>query len=80
MNAIETKLGLEQSKLATARHVFSEFGNMQSATVYFVMDELRKRSAAENRATTGDGLRWGVLFGFGPGISIETVVLQSVPL
>ncbi|KAG6475110.1 curcumin synthase 2-like [Zingiber officinale] len=80
MNAIETKLGLEQSKLATARHVFSEFGNMQSATVYFVMDELRKRSAAENRETTGDGLRWGVLFGFGPGISIETVVLQSVPL
>ncbi|RRT52266.1 hypothetical protein B296_00042404 [Ensete ventricosum] len=50
---------------------------MISATVLFVMDDVRKRSAAEGRATTGDGLEWGVLFGFGPGLSIETVVLRS---
>ncbi|KAG6508513.1 curcumin synthase 3-like [Zingiber officinale] len=80
MDAIETKLGLKQGKLATARHVFSEYGNMQSATVYFVMDEVRKRSAAEGRATTGEGLEWGVLFGFGPGLTIETVVLRSLPI
>ncbi|KAJ8455954.1 hypothetical protein OPV22_034870 [Ensete ventricosum] len=80
MNAIESKLGLHPEKLSTARHVFAEYGNMQSATVYFVMDEVRKRSAVEGRATTGDGLQWGVLFGFGPGLSIETVVLRSVPL
>ncbi|RZS22503.1 hypothetical protein BHM03_00055289, partial [Ensete ventricosum] len=57
--AIESKLGLHPEKLSTARHVFAESGNMQSATVYFVMDEVRKRSAVEGRATTGDGLQLG---------------------
>nr|3OV3_A Chain A, Curcumin synthase [Curcuma longa]3OV3_B Chain B, Curcumin synthase [Curcuma longa]3OV3_C Chain C, Curcumin synthase [Curcuma longa]3OV3_D Chain D, Curcumin synthase [Curcuma longa] len=80
IDAIEAKLQLSPDKLSTARHVFTEYGNMQSATVYFVMDELRKRSAVEGRSTTGDGLQWGVLLGFGPGLSIETVVLRSMPL
>ncbi|KAG6484054.1 curcumin synthase 3-like [Zingiber officinale] len=80
MDAVEAKLGLEQGKLQSSRHVFSEFGNMMSATVLFVMDEVRKRAAAKGAATTGDGLQWGVLCGFGPGLSIETLVLRSVPL
>ncbi|KAJ8464120.1 hypothetical protein OPV22_026672 [Ensete ventricosum] len=75
----------ELPMISTAQHGTyspSTAGNMQSATVYFVMDEVRKRSAVEGRATTGDGLQWGggVLFGFGPGLSIETVVLRGVPL
>ncbi|URE43787.1 hypothetical protein MUK42_14841, partial [Musa troglodytarum] len=73
MDAIEKKVGLKQEKLRSSRHVFGEYGNMMSATVLFVMDDVRKRSAAEGRATTGDGLEWGVLFGFGPGLTIETV-------
>ncbi|KAJ0093076.1 hypothetical protein Patl1_25903 [Pistacia atlantica] len=28
--------------------------------------------------TTGEGLEWGVLFGFGPGLTVETVVLHRV--
>ncbi|URE43782.1 hypothetical protein MUK42_14841, partial [Musa troglodytarum] len=76
MDAIEKKVGLKQEKLRSSRHVFGEYGNMMSATVLFVMDDVRKRSAAEGRATTGDGLEWGVLFGFGPGLTIETVVLR----
>lgn len=31
MNAIEAKLGLEQRKLRSSRHVFREYGNMMSA-------------------------------------------------
>ncbi|URE43790.1 hypothetical protein MUK42_14841 [Musa troglodytarum] len=73
MDAIEKKVGLKQEKLRSSRHVFGEYGNMMSATVLFVMDDVRRRSAAEGRATTGDGLEWGVLFGFGPGLTIETV-------
>ncbi|URE43786.1 hypothetical protein MUK42_14841, partial [Musa troglodytarum] len=80
MDAIERRLGLQPEKLSTARHVFSEYGNMQSATVYFVLDEVRKRSVTQGQSTTGDGLRWGVLFGFGPGLSIETVVLRGNPI
>ncbi|KAG6526213.1 phenylpropanoylacetyl-CoA synthase-like [Zingiber officinale] len=79
LDQVEARLGLQKERLAATRHVLSEFGNMQSATVLFILDEMRKRSAAEGRATTGEGDEWGVLLGFGPGLSIETVVLRSVP-
>ncbi|KAL6311394.1 hypothetical protein AAG906_025849 [Vitis piasezkii] len=60
-------------------HVLSEYGNMSSACVLFIMDEMRKKSLKEEKTTTGEGLDWGVLFGFGPGLTIETVVLHSIP-
>ncbi|CAL9116109.1 unnamed protein product [Musa acuminata var. zebrina] len=80
LNHVETKLKLEPKKLQVTRRVLREFGNMSSATVFFVLDEMRKQSATEGWATTGQGLEWGVLCGLGPGITVETVVLRSVPL
>jgi chalcone synthase len=71
---------LEKEKMRATRHILSEYGNMSSACVLFILDEMRKRSAEEGKATTGEGLEWGVLFGFGPGLTVETVVLHSVPL
>ena len=53
-------------------------GNMSSACVVFILDEMRKKSRKGEKITTGDGLDWGVLFGFGPGLTIETVVLHSI--
>lgn len=79
LNAIEAKLNLKGEKLRETRHVLSEFGNMSSPTVLFVLDEMRKRSLAEGKTTTGSGLKWGVLLGIGPGVTVETIVLQSVP-
>ncbi|KAE9450588.1 hypothetical protein C3L33_17514, partial [Rhododendron williamsianum] len=37
-----------------------------------------KKSVEEGLKTTGEGLEWGVLIGFGPGITVETVVLHSL--
>jgi chalcone synthase len=51
---------------------------MSSACVLFILDEMRRKSKEDGLATTGEGLEWGVLFGFGPGLTIETVVLHSV--
>nr|AFM56674.1 stilbene synthase [Vitis quinquangularis] len=79
LDAVEAKLNLEKKKLEATRHVLSEYGNMSSACVLFILDEMRKKSLKREKATTGDGLDWGVLFGFGPGLTIETVVLRSVP-
>lgn len=79
LDQVELKLGLEEDKLRATRHVLSEYGNMSSACVLFILDEMRKRSVAEGKSTTGDGLNWGVLFGFGPGLTVETVVLHSFP-
>ncbi|CAI0436756.1 unnamed protein product [Linum tenue] len=75
-----SKLELKEEKLRASRHVLAEYGNMSSACVLFILDEMRKKSAADGCATTGEGLDWGVLFGFGPGLTVETVVLHSVAL
>ncbi|KAJ0024287.1 hypothetical protein Pint_07496 [Pistacia integerrima] len=78
LDQVEAKLGLKPEKLLATRHVLAEYGNMSSVTVLFVLDELRKKSTEVGSKTTGEGLEWGVLFGFGPGLTIETLVLHSV--
>ncbi|KAG5530974.1 hypothetical protein RHGRI_025803 [Rhododendron griersonianum] len=78
LDQVESKLGLQPAKLRASRHVLSEYGNMLSACVLFVLDEMRKKSAEDGLKTTGEGLEWGVLFGFGPGLTVETVVLHSL--
>ncbi|XP_074275139.1 chalcone synthase-like [Silene latifolia] len=80
LDQVEAKLGLKEEKLAATRNVLSDFGNMSSACVLFILDEMRKKSLRDGATTTGEGLDWGVLFGFGPGLTVETVVLHSVPL
>ncbi|KAK8967435.1 Bibenzyl synthase [Platanthera guangdongensis] len=80
LDQIEMKLGLKPEKLQAARHVLAEYGNMSSVCVHYILDEIRLRAAEGGKVTTGDGLQWGVLFGFGPGVTIETVVLHSFPI
>ncbi|KAK1362664.1 hypothetical protein POM88_047138 [Heracleum sosnowskyi] len=64
--------------LHLVKEVLRDYRNMSSACVLFILDEMRKGSAKDGKRTTGEGLDWGVLFGFGPGLTIETVVLHSV--
>ncbi|KAJ3671528.1 hypothetical protein LUZ60_007607 [Juncus effusus] len=80
LDQVEAKLELQKEKMNATRHILSEYGNMSSACVLFILDEMRRRSAQEGKATTGEGLEWGVLFGFGPGLTVETVVLHSIPI
>ncbi|KAJ0031732.1 hypothetical protein Pint_13508 [Pistacia integerrima] len=78
LDQVEAKLGLKPEKLRATRHVLAEYGNMSSVTVLFILDEVRKKSTKDGLKTTGEGSEWGVLFGFGPGLTIETLVLHSV--
>ncbi|KAG4990820.1 hypothetical protein JHK87_024277 [Glycine soja] len=78
LDQVEAKLGLKPEKMEATRHVLSEYGNMSSACVLFILDQMRKKSIENGLGTTGEGLEWGVLFGFGPGLTVETVVLRSV--
>uniref|UniRef100_N1QV07 Chalcone synthase n=1 Tax=Aegilops tauschii TaxID=37682 RepID=N1QV07_AEGTA len=80
LDMVEAEANLDKKRMHATRHVLSEYGNMSSACVLFILDGMRKRSAEEGQTTTGEGLDWGVLFGFGPGLTIETVVLHSVPI
>ncbi|BFG29990.1 hypothetical protein CerSpe_162640 [Prunus speciosa] len=80
IDKVEEKLGLNEGKLRATRHVLSEYGNMGAPSVLFILDEIRKKSMEEGKATTGDGSEYGVLIGIGPGLTVETVVLRSVPI
>jgi predicted naringenin-chalcone synthase len=80
LNQVEAKLKLNKAKLSLSRKVLSEYGNLSSPTVLFILDEMRKESIKEGKSTTGEGLEYGVLLGFGPGLTIETVVLRSVAI
>ncbi|XVF39194.1 hypothetical protein PTKIN_Ptkin01aG0016000 [Pterospermum kingtungense] len=79
LRGIEDKLGLQENKLKASWHVLSEYGNMWSPSVLFVLDEMRKMTIQEDKATAtaDEGLEWGVLLGFGPCLTVETVVLRS---
>ncbi|MBA0566211.1 hypothetical protein Golob_011050 [Gossypium lobatum] len=77
LNGIEEKLGLNKERLRASRHVLTEYGNMWGPSVIFILDEMRKMSVLEGKATIVEGLEWGVLFGFGLGLTVETLVLRS---
>ncbi|XP_059650159.1 chalcone synthase-like [Cornus florida] len=79
LDQVEAKLGLQKEKLRASRHVLSVYGNIVSACVLFILDEMRKKSMEDGKATTGEAKDWGVLFGFSPCLTIETVVLHGVP-
>ncbi|KAF0889148.1 hypothetical protein E2562_022419 [Oryza meyeriana var. granulata] len=72
LDHIERALRLKQGKLAASRRVLRESGNMLGSTLMFVLDEEHRRMEEE-----GDGADWGVMIGFGPGFTIETMVLHS---
>nr|P48407.1 RecName: Full=Pinosylvin synthase 1; AltName: Full=Dihydropinosylvin synthase 1; AltName: Full=Stilbene synthase 1; Short=STS 1 [Pinus strobus]CAA87012.1 stilbene synthase [Pinus strobus]prf//2109262B stilbene synthase:ISOTYPE=1 [Pinus strobus] len=79
LDQVEASLNLDPTKLRATRHVMSEYGNMSSACVHFILDETRKASRQNGCSTSGGGFQMGVLFGFGPGLTVETVVLKSIP-
>ncbi|TYI28669.1 hypothetical protein ES332_A05G260900v1 [Gossypium tomentosum] len=79
LKRIAEKLGLGSDKLKASWDVLSEYGNMWSPSVLFALDEMRKRSKEEGKTTAAtEGLKWGVLLAFGPGLTVETVVLRSI--
>ncbi|KAL7251278.1 hypothetical protein ACSBR1_013165 [Camellia fascicularis] len=59
LDQVELKLALKLEKLRATRHVLSEYGNMSSACVLFILDEMRKSSTKEGLKNTGEGLEVG---------------------
>ncbi|KAJ4745330.1 Stilbene synthase [Rhynchospora pubera] len=80
LDEIENELKLDKQKLLATRQVLEEYGNIFSGGVFFVMDEMRKRSKKQGMVTTGEAAEFGVLLGFGPGLTIETTVLRSMEI
>ncbi|KAF8748011.1 hypothetical protein HU200_013079 [Digitaria exilis] len=72
LDKVEAVLQLKHEKLAASRRVLSEYGNMMGVTVIFVLDELRRRMEKGEEVGAPE---WGVMVAFGPGLTVETMVL-----
>jgi predicted naringenin-chalcone synthase len=64
LNAVGAALDLPADQNAVARGVLSEFGNMSSATILFILDRLRRQDAP----------RPCVALAFGPGLVAEAAL------
>jgi len=60
---------LEETQVAHSREVLRTFGNMSSATVVFVLDEMLR----SGEPAPGD---WGVMIALGPGFAAEGALLR----
>lgn len=65
----EVKSALQlNNELQHSYNVLREFGNMSSASVLFVLKEMMHKKAAKNEKL--------MAIGFGPGLSVETLLLE----
>lgn len=66
---IQAQLGLDDAHLEFSRGVLRDFGNMSSPTILFVLDEIQRSGDPQ----VGD---YGVLLAFGPGLTMESMLLR----
>lgn len=65
LSAFAETAGIPQEAIRASYDVLSEYGNMSSPTVLFILDRLRKKQAA----------RPCVAIAFGPGLTVEAALL-----
>lgn len=66
---------LTPDEVAASRTVLRQYGNLSSATIFFVLNELRRTLPQNNQAINQSG----VAMAFGPGLVIEMARLTYVP-
>jgi len=70
LNVIEEELKIDKSRNRAAYHILRNYGNMSSPTVLFVLKEI-----INNLNGTDEGERI-LSFAFGPGLTLESMVLR----
>jgi alpha-pyrone synthase len=68
LDAVERGLALTPDALSASRSVLERYGNMSSATVMFVLDELMRHAQPGER---------GCAMSFGPGLTAETMLFHA---
>lgn len=69
--------GLEDKQTEPSRTVLNHYGNMSSATILFVLQEMRSQLAGKGEADIRS--RSGMAVAFGPGLHAEMINLTYVP-
>ena len=70
VDKLERSLGLDPAQVRPSREVLRKYGNMSSPTVLFVLDEILRAPAARGRDTV-------CAMAFGPGLTVETTLLEK---
>jgi predicted naringenin-chalcone synthase len=69
IHSVQESLGLTEEQVRFSKDVYRRFGNMSSATVLFVLNEVAQRGDP----SPGD---LGVMIALGPGMAAETALLR----
>lgn len=71
LDKVKESFTLETEQLAASRNILANYGNMSSATILFVLDELLNSPGKASEATT-------LAMAFGPGLTIESALLTTI--
>ncbi len=69
LDYIQKQLALSDAQMVFSRSVLRDYGNMSSPTILFVLDEIQRCG----HPAPGD---YGVLMAFGPGLTMEGLLVQ----
>jgi len=76
VNQLSAIFTLAPDQVAVSRAILRQYGNLSSATIFFVLDELRRTSPLRSLRVRSQS---GVAMAFGPGLVIEMARLSYVP-
>lgn len=74
VDVLQEVFELTDEQTSASRAILRNYGNMSSATILFVLEEMKRRLSEENA-----GLREGVAIAFGPGVTAEMLRLTYYP-
>lgn len=70
LESIEIELGIDKQDNKSAYHILKNYGNMSSPTILFVLDEIMSRLIPRDQ---GERI---LSFAFGPGLTLESMILK----
>jgi predicted naringenin-chalcone synthase len=68
LDGVEKGLGLAPDALSASRGILAQFGNMSSATVMFVLQQIMRSARPDQQ---------GCAMSFGPGVTAETMLFHA---
>lgn len=71
LDKLENSTSVPKGKMESSRNVLSNFGNMSSATILFVLKELMNQPSEKSEERT-------LAMAFGPGLTLESVLLTKL--
>ncbi|ULL17012.1 type III polyketide synthase [Paenibacillus sp. H1-7] len=74
VDALQDVFGLTDEQTEPSYSVLRHYGNVSSATILFVLDEMRR-----GLETRGSGAADGIAMAFGPGLTVEMIRIVYVP-